>query len=59
MNGGSCEGGISTQTERPLGDPAGDAAGKNYWNSIRKSSRACARIFPCVTYSSPRTPRSR
>ena len=34
MNGVSCEGGISAQSKQHPCDPAGDAAGKNYWNSI-------------------------
>jgi SAM-dependent methyltransferase len=32
----SCEAGISAQSEQQVYDAAGDAAGKNYWNSIWK-----------------------
>jgi cyclopropane fatty-acyl-phospholipid synthase-like methyltransferase len=34
VNGVSCEGGISAPSKQHSCDPAGDAAGKNYWNSI-------------------------
>jgi len=47
VNGVSCEGDTSAQSEQPLCGPAGDAAGKNYWNSIWKQ------LPPVTHYEGP------
>jgi SAM-dependent methyltransferase len=43
----SCEAGISAQSEQQVYDAAGDAAGKNYWNSIWK------KLPPVERYKGP------